>query len=112
MDIFKSNKFTIFDGAMGTMMQNAGILKAGALPETLNITAPEEIIKIHSAYAAVGCEVASTNTFGANAYKLKGCGYSVAEIIHAAVSNAKKSGCKYTALEIGPIGQLLSLIHI
>ena len=108
MDIFDLEKFTIFDGAMGTMMQNAGILKAGALPETLNITAPEEIIKIHSAYAAVGCEVASTNTFGANAYKLKGCGYSVAEIIHAAVSNAKKSGCKYTALDIGPIGQLLA----
>ena len=52
------------------------------------------------------------NTFGANRFKLEGCGHTVDEIIGAGVSIAKraceKSGKKaYAALDIGPIGQLL-----
>ena len=39
----------IFDGAMGTMIQNSG-LKLGELPELLNIHSPETIIDIHKSY--------------------------------------------------------------
>ena len=39
-------KILFFDGAMGSMLQKSG-LKAGELPETLNITSPETVIDIH-----------------------------------------------------------------
>lgn len=99
----------IFDGAMGTMLQTMG-LKVGELPESLNITSPEIVIGVHKKYIAAGADIITTNTFGANSYKLKDSGYSVKEIIAGAVENAKKSiGDRdlYIALDIGPIGELL-----
>ena len=42
-------KILLFDGAMGTMLQRRG-LKLGAVPEALNLTAPEEITAIHKEY--------------------------------------------------------------
>ncbi|MFY9613609.1 MAG: homocysteine S-methyltransferase family protein, partial [Tissierellaceae bacterium] len=95
----------IFDGAMGTMLQNRG-LALGELPEALNIKSPESIIEIHQAYIEAGSQVITTNTFGANELKLKGSGYSVEEVIQAAVANARKAiGDRniYIALDIGPI---------
>lgn len=99
----------IFDGAMGTMLQNRG-LALGELPEALNIKSPESIIEIHQVYIEAGSQVITTNTFGANELKLKGSGYSVEEVIQAAVANARKAiGDRniYIALDIGPIGELL-----
>ena len=108
MKIFTDDKFILFDGAMGTMLQKQNLLKTGMLPEVLNITEPQKITSIHSAYKAVGCDVATSNTFGANSYKLKDSGYSVDEIVTAGVKNAKAAGCRFTALDIGPTGQLLA----
>ena len=103
--------FLFFDGAMGTMLQNSG-LKLGQLPEELNITNPEIIYNIHKAYFNAGSNIVSANTFGANRLKMKNSSYTVEEIIVSAVEIAKKSteGLKekYVALDIGPIGTLLS----
>ena len=107
----KLDKFLYFDGAMGTMLQNSG-LEAGELPEELNIANPEIIYKIHREYLNVGANIITTNTFGANRLKLQNSSYTVEEIISAAVKTAKKSiegfKEKYVALDIGPIGTLLS----
>ncbi|MBK5243299.1 homocysteine S-methyltransferase family protein [Clostridium sp.] len=101
------NKFLIFDGAMGTMIQKYG-LKQGELPECYNILYPDLIGKIHSEYINAGCNVITTNTFGANRYKLKNTGYSVEQVIKAAVKIAKKvSKDNYVALDISSIGQLM-----
>ena len=104
-------KFLYFDGAMGTMLQKKG-LKTGELPEELNITKPEVIYNIHKEYLNSGSNIITTNTFGANRLKLKNSIYTVDEIITAAVNTAKKSTAgmeeKYVALDIGPIGTLLS----
>ena len=93
----------IFDGAMGTMLQNLG-LKLGEYPEVFNI------INIHKSYIDAGAKVITTNTFGANELKLKNINYSVEEIIKSGVDLAKKArddrDC-YIALDIGPIGELL-----
>lgn len=101
--------YVILDGAMGTMLQSQG-LEAGDIPELLSITEPEKIINIHKSYIEAGSNIIYANTFGANRYKLEDCRYSVSEIINAAVNNAKKA-CEgtdtLTALDIGPIGQLL-----
>ena len=53
------------DGGMGTLLQKEG-LRAGELPERLNITNPELIRKIHQQYFSAGSNVVCTNTFGAN----------------------------------------------
>lgn len=103
------NDILIFDGAMGTMIQNKG-LRLGELPEVLNIKSPESIIEIHKAYIDAGANIITTNTFGANELKLKDRGYTVEEIVHNAVSNVKKAidnKDAYIALDIGPIGELL-----
>ena len=107
-DLLKK-EFVILDGAMGTVLQSKG-LELGEIPEKLGIQKPEEIIAIHKSYIEAGSDIVYTNTFGANRYKLEGCGYSVQEIISQAVANAQKA-CEGTsalvALDIGPIGQLL-----
>lgn len=102
------NDFILLDGATGTMLQKSG-LKLGEIPEVLNITRPEVVKSIHRQYINEGTQLITTNTFGANAYKMKDSGYSVTEIITAAIKNAREAaGDKaLVALEIGPIGQLL-----
>ncbi|HZJ57664.1 MAG TPA: homocysteine S-methyltransferase family protein [Clostridia bacterium] len=96
-----------FDGAMGTMIQNAG-LKAGEQPEVYNMIHPEIIKSIHRSYLRAGADIITTNTFGANEYKLKGTGYTVEDIVERAVSLAKAVvGNGWVALDIGPIGQLM-----
>lgn len=104
-----SREFVLLDGAMGTLIQKSGV-QYESVPETLNITHPELIESFHRAYAQAGSDIVYSNTFGANAYKLKESGYSVEEIVSSAVSNAKKAvqgTDTLVALDIGPIGQLL-----
>lgn len=108
-EMLNNREFIFFDGAMGTMLQAKG-MKMGAIPELLNIENPEWIIDIHKQYIQAGADVIYANTFSANAYKLKGCGFTVTEVIRAGIANARKA-CEGTgtlvALDIGPIGQLL-----
>jgi 5-methyltetrahydrofolate--homocysteine methyltransferase len=108
-DIFHDNQLIFFDGAMGTMIQAAG-LKSGELPETFNITRPEVIESIHRAYLEAGSDVITTNTFGANNLKLNPLGYSSEEMARAAVSIARKAAGsdRLVALDIGPLGQLMA----
>lgn len=96
------NKILFFDGGMGTMLQSAGALKPGELPERLNLTDPDLIASIHKAYADAGADYITTNTFGANSLKYD----NVEEIIGAAVRLAASAG-KKVALDIGPTGKLL-----
>jgi len=101
------NGVLIFDGAMGTLIQNS---KPGynQLPEILNIEAPELITALHQEYVKAGADVITTNTFGANAYKLSKSGHSVKAVVEAAVKNAKASKSKNIALDIGPIGRAMA----
>lgn len=102
-------EWLFFDGGMGSILQERG-LAAGELPETWNITRPEEIRSIHRAYLDAGSDIINTNTFGANALKFPD---NLREIVEAAVSNAKEarrqSGREdaYIALDLGPTGRLL-----
>lgn len=97
--------FLLFDGAMGTQLQERG-LAAGELPELLCLTHPDEIVQIHQAYVDAGSEVVTANTFGASALKL-GDAASVEDVFQAAIACARKSGARYVAADIGPTGTLL-----
>lgn len=113
-------KVLLFDGAMGTIIQKTGI-PIGKVPELLNFTHAGIIESIHDAYLAAGSDVISSNTFGANAYKTAGCGYTVEQIVTQGVGLAKhaaerameeqrekgKSRPKYVALDVAPIGKLM-----
>ena len=57
MDIRNAIKSSIIylDGAMGTMVQRAG-LKAGQAPEVYNMTNPDIISSIHRAYLQAGSD--------------------------------------------------------
>lgn len=104
--VIAGEEYLVFDGAMGTMLQAAG-LEAGELPELLCLTSPDEVTAIHRAYVEAGSQAVTTNTFGANARKL-GDAASVHEVFAAAVSCVRAAGARYVAADIGPTGALLA----
>lgn len=99
------NGVLVFDGAMGTMLQQRG-LKPGAMPELLNLEAPDVVTSVHRDYVLAGSDVVTANTFQAHELKLIG-EHSVEEIVEAGVRCAKKSGARFVAMDAGPLGQLL-----
>lgn len=108
-DLFhpKDKPFLILDGSMGTMLQKRG-MKPGTIPELLNITDPDLVQSVHRDYARAGSDIVYANTFGANPDKLAGTGYSLEDVIQAAIRNVREAApdC-LCALDIGPLGQLL-----
>ena len=103
--MFEANKLIFLDGAMGTMLQRAG-LKPGELPELIALTRPELLTDIHRQYIEAGADIVYANTFGANRRKLMKLGVTVDEVVSAAVAAAKKAGPR-VALDVGPLGELL-----
>ncbi len=108
---FLQNNRVFFDGGTGTLLQAAG-LPLGEYPERWNVTRPEVVEEIHTAYFNAGSNVVCTNTFGANGLKFSK--EELSGIIGAAVQNAKSAAAKstgkqpkYIALDIGPLGRLL-----
>ncbi|WKY48489.1 homocysteine S-methyltransferase family protein [Eubacteriaceae bacterium ES3] len=104
-NILKSKRLYL-DGAMGSMLQER-LPSIGLIPEELNITHPEVIREIHQSYCDAGANIILCSTFGANRYKLKKSIYSVAEIVAAAMENARAVNPDFVGLDIGPIGALI-----
>ena len=115
---FLGKEILYFDGAMGTRLQAAG-LKPGELPEAWNITHGNVVAEIHASYVRAGANILKTNTFGANAMKMQGSGYSVEDVVLAAFQNARAAFTKvnaepadakkqFVALDLGPTGKLLA----
>jgi 5-methyltetrahydrofolate--homocysteine methyltransferase len=94
------------DGAMGSMIQKR-IENPGPVPEELNITHPDVIGEIQSAYVQAGADILIANTFGANDRKMAASKYLVEEVIRQAVKIAKAQHPKYVAMDIGPSGALI-----
>jgi homocysteine S-methyltransferase len=96
------------DGAMGTLLMEAGIPLDRCLEE-LSVTEPDRIEKIHRQYIGAGARVIATNTLGANAVRLEKFGLEerVAEINRAAAAIAVKTAQGkdvYVAGSVGPLG--------
>jgi homocysteine S-methyltransferase len=100
----------VFDGAMGTMLHAMGESFEGCLDE-INLTNPALVAEVHRGYIEAGTEVITTNTFGANRFKLSEHGLEAKqeEIICAAVSLARKvvdASFKQVLIagDVGPLG--------
>jgi 5-methyltetrahydrofolate--homocysteine methyltransferase len=83
-----TERILVLDGAMGTMIQAAGLGAADfggeryeGCNEHLNVTRPDVIRDIHAAYLDAGADLVSTNTFGCAPYVLGE--YGLADQAHA-----------------------------
>ena len=109
----RSGRVIVADGAMGTMLQEAG-LPTGMAPEVWLLENPDAVRHVHTAYMEAGADLILTCTFGGTRARLarKGFAERVVEINRRAVEIAREAtrGGAYVAGDIGPLGQFLSPI--
>ncbi|MBF0205276.1 MAG: homocysteine S-methyltransferase family protein [Oligoflexia bacterium] len=109
----KSGERLVSDGAMGTMLFERG-LRPGECPEELNLSRPQIIQEVATAYINAGADIVETNTFGASSLKLADykLQHRVQEINRAGVDIVRQaakntSTITYIAGTIGPTGKIL-----
>ncbi|HTE20478.1 MAG TPA: homocysteine S-methyltransferase family protein, partial [Armatimonadota bacterium] len=94
------------DGAMGTMLQAAG-LPLGKAPEQWNVDRPDEVVRVHRAYAGAGARWSVANTFGGNRTRLaiSGLADRLTAVNAEAVRCAREGAPRLRALgSLGPTG--------
>jgi len=103
------------DGAVGTMLYAEGAAPHTSL-EARNLEHPESVRTLHERYVEAGADLIETNTFGANALKLRDFSLEerLTEINAAGVRLAKRavlatptSRRVYVAASVGPLGKAL-----
>ncbi len=107
----QQGRFLLLDGAMGTMLQAAG-LPAGMTPEEFCLERPDILQDIHKAYVHAGSDIILTCSFGGNAFKLpKGMdvfsyNLQVAKSARAAAQGVSRphGGPVFVAGDMGPTG--------
>ena len=107
----QSGDVIVADGAMGTMLQAAG-LPPGTPPEGWLLDNPDAVRNVHRAYVEAGAELILTCTFGGTRTRLERSGLAgrVAEINRRAVEIAREAAGRgtYVAGDIGPLGEFLA----
>jgi 5-methyltetrahydrofolate--homocysteine methyltransferase len=119
-----AERVLIYDGAMGTQIQNADLSQADftwegqyleGCNEILNLTRPDAIQRIHESYLAAGADLIETNTFGSTSIVLGEYGieslvydvsFAAAKIARAAT---QANGSGFVVGSIGPGTKLVSL---
>lgn len=119
-------RILVMDGAMGTMIQQAGLNandfggeEFEGCNEYLNITSPAVIASIHKKYLQAGADIIETNTFGGTSIVLDDydLGYKAYEMnkvgAQIAVKAAKEASTddwpRYVAGSMGPTTKTLSV---
>ena len=99
------------DGALGTALYAGGVAARRSF-EDLNRSDPDRVRAVHTAHLAAGAEVISTNTFGANPWKLgrHGLASEVAEINAAGVRVARSAARPGNLVfgSVGPSGEVVA----
>jgi 5-methyltetrahydrofolate--homocysteine methyltransferase len=111
--LLQSGKPILLDGAMGTMLMDAG-LESGDSPEEWNALHPDKVRGIHREYIQAGSRIILTNTFGGTSVRMEthGLGDRVIELNKKAAENARAEADAaphpvLVAGSMGPTGQLL-----
>lgn len=96
------------DGAMGTMLMDAGIPLERCFEE-ICVSQPDVVTRVHEQYIAAGARLIETNSFGGNAVSLEkhGFGDRVNEINWTAARlarDAARGKGVYVAGSVGPLG--------
>lgn len=111
-EALQSGKILLLDGAMGTMLQAAG-LPAGASPDSFCLERPDILQNIHSAYVQAGADILTTCTFGGSAYKLSPgldvvhFNMSMAQAARHAANTAGGGKKVFVAGNLGPTGHFV-----
>ncbi len=107
-----ANRILVMDGAMGTELMRSG-LTIGQCLELANREQPEMVRQIHERYIGAGADIISTNTFGANRFRLGSHGLAdqVKDLVHRGVTLARQAaaGRALVALSVGPTGLRLGI---
>lgn len=112
LDAVRSGDIRVGDGAMGTMLQDAGLNDGGA-PELWNVDHADVIEEILTGYADAGAQLLTTNTFGGSRPRLQMHALEdrVIELNRAAAQIARKVADAHEGVyvlgDIGPSGELL-----
>jgi 5-methyltetrahydrofolate--homocysteine methyltransferase len=123
-----AERVLVFDGAMGTQIQNADLTPADftyegryldGCNELLNLTRPDTIQAIHERYLDAGADLIETNTFGATSIVL--AEYGIEEMVYdlslragqiarkAADSRSTAQKPRFVVGALGPGTKLISL---
>jgi 5-methyltetrahydrofolate--homocysteine methyltransferase len=104
------------DGAMGTNLYNMG-LAPGQAPDLWNDSQPDKVADLHRQMIAAGADLILTNSFGANATRLRvsGAAGRVAALNHAAAGLARDAAQDAKrpvtiAGSMGPTGEIMAPI--
>lgn len=104
----------VADGGVGTGLQS-GSLEAGQAPEELAIEAPAELVALHRSFIRAGSDILLTDTFGANAVRLRHSAHRDVERVNRAAVACAREAIELegrpevlVAGSIGPTGELLA----
>ncbi|MTH63787.1 betaine--homocysteine S-methyltransferase [Paracoccus shanxieyensis] len=112
--LLDERRWLLADGATGTNLYNMG-LAPGDVPDLWCETHPDRVLDLHCQMIQAGADVILTNSFGANASRLRlaHAETRVAQINHAAARIAREAADKagrpvIVAGSIGPTGQIMA----
>ena len=126
-----AQRILVLDGAWGTMLQGRELADAdyrgerfrdhprdvAGDPDLLNLTRPDVVLGVHTAYLDAGADITTTNTFTATSigqadYGLEGAVYDMnvegARLARQACDE-RDDGPRFVAGSMGPLNQTLSL---
>jgi 5-methyltetrahydrofolate--homocysteine methyltransferase len=113
IEFLSTHSVILGDGAMGTMLQAAGLTTGGA-PEEWNVTRPEVLRGIFKSYVDAGSQVITTNSFGGTRFRLgrENLQDRVHEFNLAAARLARQAADEadhdvLVAGDIGPTGEIM-----
>jgi methionine synthase I (cobalamin-dependent) len=111
LDRLDSGEIILADGAMGTMLQAAG-LERGHAPEEWNLIQPEKVVAVHRGYIDAGSAMILTNSFGANRIRL--AKYEMEDRVYevsrkaAGLAREAAGSAALVAGSMGPTGEFFS----
>jgi methionine synthase / methylenetetrahydrofolate reductase(NADPH) len=97
----------LFDGAVATLLYERGVFINRSFDE-VNLAQPDLVLEAHREYLSAGAEIITTNTWGANTFKLKS--YGLEEKYHEINTSGAKLARQvagnhaWVAGSVGPLG--------